>query len=299
MIDNATSLASVWAPAKVNLYLHVGPPLDDGRHPLDSLVMFADGNAADRISIRPSDVICLNVDGPVSKALKGENNNLVLQAARMLAEATGRSGLGAALSLHKELPVAAGIGGGSADAAATLKALNQYWDIGFGEEALLNLGVELGADIPACIKGEPVLMRGIGEKLSPFDMEALPIVLVNPQVKLSTGDVFKKFDGLNLGDGFSEREGPKWTGDVRSYVELLKEYSNDLEEPAKSLCPAVKDVLETLESTAGALMARMSGSGPTCFAVFDTIEEAQAAAYVLSKQNKKWWVRATLLAGSN
>ena len=299
MIDKAISLASVWAPAKVNLYLHVGPPLEDGRHPLDSLVMFADGNAADRVSVRPSDTISLSVDGPAAKALKGEKNNLVLQSARLLAEATGRSGLHAALSLHKELPVAAGIGGGSADAAATFKALNQFWDIGFGEEALINLGVELGADIPACIKGEPVLMRGIGEKLSPFDMESLPIVLVNPQVKLSTGDVFKKFDGLKLGEGFSEREGPRWTGNVRSYVDLLKDYTNDLEEPAKSLCPAVKEVLATLEKTEGALMARMSGSGPTCFAIFETMEDAQAVAYVLSKQKKKWWVRATLLAGSN
>ncbi|ACT58769.1 4-(cytidine 5'-diphospho)-2-C-methyl-D-erythritol kinase [Hirschia baltica] len=298
MIDRATSLSTVWAPAKVNLYLHVGKPLPDGRHPLDSLVMFADGNAADRVSVRPYQTVVLKVDGPAAKALKGEKNNLVLRAAKLLMDAAGRSDLGAALNLHKELPVAAGIGGGSADAAATLQALNHYWDIGFGDQAILNLGAELGADVPACLQSEPVLMRGIGEQLTPFKMQPLPIVLVNPNVPLSTADVFKKFDAMGLGSDFKEREGPDSSGGPEVLARSLERYSNDLEVPAKILCPAVKDVLDTIEKTEGALMARMSGSGPTCFGVFETMEAAQAAAYIISKRKKKWWVKASLLSGS-
>ncbi len=298
MVDSATSLSTVWAPAKVNLYLHVGEPLDDGRHPLDSLVMFADGAAADRISVRPSKAVTLNVDGPNSKALKNENQNLVLQAAKLLKDAAGRSGSGAALTLYKELPVAAGIGGGSADAAATLQALNKYWNIGFGEEALLSLGAELGADVPACLRSDPQIMRGIGEKLTPFNIHALPIVLVNPMVKLSTADVFRKFDEMKLGADFEEREGPYSTDGPEALAQALNDYRNDLEAPAKLLCSAVGDVLTTLEKTEGALLARMSGSGPTCFGVFSSIEAAKAAAYVLSKRKKKWWVRATLLSGT-
>lgn len=298
MIDEATSLTTAWAPAKVNLYLHVGKPLDDGRHPLDSLVMFADGNAADRVSVRPLKSITLNVEGPASKALKNEKNNLVLRAAKLLLEAAGRSHLGAALNLYKELPVAAGIGGGSADAAATLQALNQYWDIGFGDEAILSLGAELGADVPACLRSEPQIMRGIGEKLTPFNVAPLPVILVNPSVKLSTAEVFNKFDAMELGADFTEREGPDSSGGVEVFARSLERYSNDLEEPAKILCPAVKEVLSTIEKTEGALLARMSGSGPTCFGIFATLEEAQAAAYIISKRKKKWWVRATLLSGS-
>ncbi|MFC7291025.1 4-(cytidine 5'-diphospho)-2-C-methyl-D-erythritol kinase [Hirschia litorea] len=298
MVDSATSLTTVWAPAKVNLYLHVGRPLEDGRHPLDSLVMFADASAADRVSVRPLKTVTLNVDGPNAKALKGEKQNLVLQAAKLLKDAAGRSDLGAALNLYKELPVAAGIGGGSADAAATLQALNRYWNIGFGDEALLNLGAELGADVPACLRSDPQIMRGIGEKLTPFSACGLPIVLVNPAVKLSTADVFRKFDELGMGADFKEREGPDSTGGPEALAKALEEYSNDLEAPTKLLCPAVNEVLTTLEKTEGALLARMSGSGPTCFAVFSSFEAAKAAAYVLSKRKKKWWVRATLLSGS-
>lgn len=298
MVDSATSLTTVWAPAKVNLYLHVGKPLDDGRHPLDSLVMFADGSAADRVSVRPLKALTFNIEGPTSKALKGEKDNLVMRAAMLLREAAGRSDLGAALNLYKELPVAAGIGGGSADAAATLQALNQYWDIGFGDEAILKLGAELGADVPACLRSEPQIMRGIGEKLTPFKSDPLAVVLVNPNVKLSTGEVFKKFDNLGLGADFKEREGPDASGGPEVFARALKRYSNDLEEPAKLLCSPVNDVLETIEKTDGALLSRMSGSGPTCFGVYESKEAADAAAEYISKRKKKWWVRATTLSGS-
>ncbi len=298
MIDSATSLTSAWAPAKVNLYLHVGKPNANGRHPLDSLVMFADARCADRIIVRPQKGLSLTVEGSLSKALKGEKQNLVLKAAALLREAAGRTDLGAAISLLKELPTAAGIGGGSADAAATLQALNHYWDIGFGDQALIGLAGELGADVPACLMGEPVVMRGEGEHLSKAHMHDIPAILVNPGVKLSTADVYKKFDMHGLGGNFVERDPPVGETDVATLARSLKRYGNDLEAPAFAINSVVKEVIQILEAEEGALLSRMSGSGSTCFALFETFEAAQQAAVSISSKKKKWWVKPTMLTGS-
>ena len=293
------SLTTAWAPAKINLYLHVGPVQADGYHPLDSLVQFADVKAADRITARPARDLSLVVEGPNGKPLKGEKDNLVLRAANLLREASGRTGLGAALHLYKELPVASGIGGGSADAAATLLVLNQYWDIGFSEEGLQTLAAELGSDVPACLTGRPAVMRGRGEELTEVDMLDLPVVLVNPGVKLSTAAVYKRFDKMGLGKEFEMREPPGFADDGHGpavFARTLQRYSNDLEAPAIAMCSAIGDVLKELDDS-GAHLARLSGSGATCFGIFETEDEASAAAYALSKKRRKWWVRAVTLQG--
>ena len=298
MNTSIASLKTAWAPAKVNLYLHVGKPLEDGRHPLDSLVQFTDSKAADRISARSARDLSLSLEGPGAKALKGEKNNLVLHAAHLLRKAAGRTDLGAVLHLHKELPIAAGVGGGSADAAATLVVLNKYWDIGFSESALESIAAQLGADVPASLTGQPSLMRGTGETLSPVDLIDLPIVLINPGIKLSTEAVFKRFDKLEFGGSFELVDPPApQSADPVSFAKALSQYSNDLEGPAMSLCGAIGDVLGALEAH-GAHLSRMSGSGATCFGIFSTQDEASAAAYSLSKKHRKWWVRSTCLLGS-
>lgn len=298
MNENGTSLSTAWAPAKVNLYLHVGRAQSDGRHPLDSLVQFADVRGADRVSVRPSPTLSLEIEGAGAKALKGEKNNLVQAAALKLRAASGRSDLGAALYLVKELPVAAGVGGGSADAAATLQLLNRFWNIGFGTEALRALSAELGADVPACLSGAPVIMRGTGELLTGIDAPSLPAVLVNPGVKVATSAVYRKFDDMGLGEGFKELDPPRPTKDIVQFAASLKAYANDLEAPAIALCPAIREVLERLASDDTCLLARMSGSGATCFALYPTMEMAEEAAANIARRKKKWWVRATLLSGT-
>ncbi|RZA13840.1 MAG: 4-(cytidine 5'-diphospho)-2-C-methyl-D-erythritol kinase, partial [Lysobacteraceae bacterium] len=165
LLPNRANFSTAWAPAKVNLYLHVGTPGAGGLHPVDSLVMFADTRAADRISGRPGPQLALKVEGPGKKHLKNAPNNLTIAAAMALREACERHGLGATLVLHKELPIAGGVGGGSSDAAAALHMLNEMWGIEFGQAALERLAVQLGSDVPACVRLRPLVMRGTGERL--------------------------------------------------------------------------------------------------------------------------------------
>jgi 4-diphosphocytidyl-2-C-methyl-D-erythritol kinase len=290
------NLTTAWAPAKVNLYLHVAPPGAGGLHPLDSLVVFADMRAADRVSARPHAQLKLNIEGPGAKGLKSAPTNLVLAAAQALREACGRTDLGATLTLHKVLPVAGGIGGGSADAAAALHILNDMWDIDFGDAALESLANQLGSDVPACVRGQPVVMRGAGEKLYDVETPDLPAVLVNPGVALETRRVFQRFDEMGGLAPFQEVS-PPGPSDVRSFVGALGEYRNDLEAAATALSPEIKRALASMRELDGCLLARMSGSGSTCFALFETDAEAEAAAATLAERKKKYWVRATTLRG--
>ena len=297
MIDTKTSVTTAWAPAKVNLYLHVGQPLEDGRHPLDSLVQFADVRAADRISARPARELSLKIEGTYSKGLKADGENLIMRAAALLRQAVDRYDLGASLNLQKELPLASGIGGGSADAAAAMLILNQYWNIGFSEEALQTLAAELGADVPACMTGHAAIMRGTGEALTPVDSIDLPVLLVNPGVKLSTEAVYKKFDAMGLGRGFVERQMPDPADGVEVFARALHRFSNDLEEPAIALCSQIKDVLGLIGETDDVLLTRMSGSGATCFGIYKTFEEAERAGRYIAKRKRRWWVQPTILSG--
>ncbi len=291
------NLATAWAPAKVNLYLHVGPPGPGGLHPVDSLVMFADTRAADRVSARLQPQMELVVEGPGARALRGAPNNLTIAAAKALRDACDRIGLGAHLTLHKHLPIAGGVGGGSSDAAATLRVLNEMWDVNFGENALEKLAEQLGADVPACVRQRPLVMRGTGEQLENVEAPDLPVVLVNPGAQVETRKVFEKLDQTTAVQGFSHVDPP--TGaTVAEFAAGLKTYRNDLEAPAARICSEIPKVLAALEGERGCLLARMSGSGATCFGVFETEQAAQTAAESISARRKKYWVTATTLRGS-
>jgi len=268
------------APAKVNLYLRVTGRRADGYHLLDSLAVFAGGG--DLVSVAPEEALTLRVTGPEAAALEGEGDNLVTSAARALAAATGAA-RGAAITLEKRLPVASGIGGGSADAAAALRALNGLWGTGLDEAALRAIAATLGADVPACIASRTVRMRGIGEVLD--EVSPLPrfgLLLANPRVALPTPSVFRA-----RGSGFSVPAGPpgalRDAGDLAAWLRPL---GNDLEAAAISLCPPVAEVLGAVAAQPGCLLARMSGSGATCFGIFATEAAAARAAAALPTA---WW----------
>jgi 4-diphosphocytidyl-2-C-methyl-D-erythritol kinase len=291
------NFSTAWAPAKVNLYLHVGPPGPGGLHPVDSLVVFADTRAADRISARSAPYMMLSVEGPGAKALRGAPNNLTLAAAIALREACDRSAFGAALVLHKELPVAGGVGGGSADAAATLHVLNAMWGVDFGEAALERIAVQLGSDVPACVRLRPLVMRGTGERLIDVAAPDLPAILVNPGIPLETRKVFERFDRLGASRAFREVE-PPWGETPGAFADLLAGYRNDLEPAAIALCPEIDRALKLIRAQPGCLLARMSGSGPTCYGLFETDQAASRAALTIAEAKKKYWVRATLFRGA-
>jgi 4-diphosphocytidyl-2-C-methyl-D-erythritol kinase len=297
-VPDRSNFTTGWAPAKVNLYLHVGSPGAGGLHPVDSLVVFADMRAADRISARTWPQLTLAVEGPGAKGLKNAPNNLTLAAAMALREACDRTGLGAALTLHKELPLAGGIGGGSADAAATLHVLNKVWGINFGSAALERLATQLGSDVPACVRSRPLVMRGTGERLYDIDAPSLPAVLVNPGVTLETRRVFDRFDQRGANRTFREAD-PPGVDDLPGFAGALQGYRNDMEAAAISMCPEIRKVIQMLRAEKGCLVARMSGSGPTCFGIFQSEEAAASAEQASSARKRKYWVRATTLRGSD
>jgi 4-diphosphocytidyl-2-C-methyl-D-erythritol kinase len=275
------------ARAKVNLWLKVVGRRADGYHLLDSLVAFTD--LADEIEAAPSDRLTLGVDGPLASALAEEGDNLVLEAARRLAERAAVAPR-AALRLTKRIPVAAGLGGGSADAAATLRALIELWRVALPVEELFDLAAELGADVPMCLAGRAALASGVGERLAPAP--ALPpcaILLVNPRVVLPTPDVFKARRGA-----FSEPRPPiPWT-DLAGFATALAARGNDLTDAAIALRPVIADVLAFLRKSDGALHAGMSGSGATCFALYESVELAKHAA---ARLPATWWHHAGTLVG--
>jgi 4-diphosphocytidyl-2-C-methyl-D-erythritol kinase len=268
------------APAKVNLYLRVTGRRADGYHLLDSLAVFA--AAADRVTAAEDDTLSLDVVGPEAGALAGEADNLVLRAARALAQATGREARGR-LTLEKHLPVASGIGGGSADAAAALRALDALWGTGLGVAGLREVAGGLGADVPVCIAGRPARMQGIGEVLT--EAPALPgfgLLLVNPRIALATPAVFRARTG-----GFSSPAAlPTRLADAAALADWLRPLGNDLEVAAISLCPAIAEVLAAIAAQPGCLLARMSGSGATCFGLFPDAATARDAAAAMPGG---WW----------
>jgi 4-diphosphocytidyl-2-C-methyl-D-erythritol kinase len=276
-----------FAPAKVNLYLHVTGRRGDGYHMLDSLIAFAD--IGDRLTAEPAGVLSLEVSGPEARSLPSTyEDNLVLRAARLLAAHAGIT-TGAALRLQKSLPVAAGIGGGSSDAAAALRALRQLWQVSVGDAALRALAAELGADIPACVGGRAVWVGGIGERIDPA--AALPkagILLANPRTKLPTAAVFAARRGA-FGDPGRFEPMP---ASVVGLAQNLMRCRNDLTDAAIGLVPEIGAVLASLRALPGALLARMSGSGATCFALFRDRGAAERAREALAAAEPRWWCAA-------
>ncbi len=271
------------APAKVNLYLHVTGRRDDGYHLLDSLAVF--GPAADAVRAEVGEGLNLVVDGPFGAALVDEPDNLVLRAARALAELMEREPH-AALALTKRLPVASGIGGGSADAAATLRALNALWGCRLDDYALADLAADLGADVPVCVASRPKRMQGVGEVLLPAPL--LPpcgLLLVNPGVALPTPAVFKAYAASGAGFTPAAVMPAAWA-DAHAMARALVAMRNDLEPAAMELCPVVGEVLEALRALPGCLLARMSGSGATCFGLFASASAARGGALALAGP---WW----------
>jgi len=278
------------APAKVNLYLHVVGRRADGYHAIDSLVAFA--GIGDGLTAGAADELTLAVEGPFAGALPAPGDNLVLAAARRLAAAAGVAPR-AALRLVKRLPVAAGIGGGSADAAAALRALARLW--GVATVDLAGLAASLGADVPVCLAARASLVAGIGERLRPAP--ALPVVsavLVNPGVALATAAVFAAREGA-----FSTPAPPiEAPADAAALAQALATRSNDLEAPARRLAPVIDAVLAALAAQPGCLIARMSGSGATCFALFAGPGAAATAAERIAAARPDWWVVATRFGGA-
>ncbi len=278
---------SVKAPAKVNLYLHVTGKRPDGYHLLDSLFAFAaDG---DVITVEPAAELSLEIVG--APDLSAGEDNIVVKAARKLAAALGVEP-NVRIVLEKNLPIASGIGGGSTDAAATLKALQTLWGKTLPEEKLHALALELGADVPSCLAGKAVQVSGIGEILTPAPkIPALPVVLVNPNKPVSTPAVFKTRKPV-----FSEpMPFANDCEDVDVFVAELKKRHNDLQDAACALEPAVAEVLKSLEKQPLCLFFAMSGSGGTCFGLFRTAKDAAEARADLTANHPNWWVEQTAL----
>lgn len=267
------------AHAKVNLWLNVVGRRDDGYHLLESLVAFVD--VADRIEATAGDRLSLDVGGPLAAALQDEADNLVLKAARLLA---GRAGVAprAAIRLEKHVPVAAGLGGGSADAAATLRELVDFWHVAMPEEELFDLAAKLGADVPMCLAGRTAFVSGVGERLVQAPpLPACAVLLVNPGKVLPTRDVFAARSGAFS----SPRPVPAAWRDLADLSQMLVARGNDLTAAAVSLEPAIGQVLQALRGS-DARHVGMSGSGATCFALYDSVEIAQRAAAALPAA---WW----------
>ena len=275
-----TTRLSEPAPAKVNLSLLVTGRRADGYHLLDSLVVF--GPAADTVHASLAPDLTLTVEGPFAAGLGAEPDNLVLRAARALA-AQSRVTTGAALVLEKHLPVASGIGGGSADAAATLRVLCRLWDLCLDERALAGIALGLGADVPVCLGSRPARMTGVGEVVTA--MAPLPrcgLLLANPGVAVATADVFRARQAR-----FSQSAPlPEAWPDAAALARTLQGLGNDLEAPALVVAPAIGQVLAALRNLPGCLLARMSGSGATCFALFADPAHAEAGAALLPPV---WW----------
>lgn len=269
------------APAKINLFLHVIGRRADGYHLLDSLAVFA--GAADTLHAVAADSLSLTLAGPFAPALAPEADNLVLRAARALAEAA-RIRPRARLVLTKNLPVASGIGGGSADAAAALRLLARLWGIGAGTVDLPSLAMLLGADVPVCLGARPARMGGAGEVLAPAPTLPLcGVALLNPGVPIATAEVFRA-----RGGGFSPAARlPAGWSDATAMAADLADLRNDLEPPAVALCPPIGGALAALRGAPGCKLARMSGSGATCFGLFATPAEAEVAAAALRRPG--WW----------
>jgi 4-diphosphocytidyl-2-C-methyl-D-erythritol kinase len=277
------------APAKINLFLHVGERRADGFHPLQSLAVFT--ALGDVLDIDSAPNLSLKIQGPFAKGLDGEADNLVLRAARGLGEPN--EGIGAKLILTKNLPVASGIGGGSADAAAALRGLRQLWNLDKDEAGLRDIAAGLGSDIPACVLSAPCFMEGRGEILRPLlSLPRVPMLLVNARVPVPTKQVFAALQTRSGTEMVLPQGRFQDTADLLRFLDPTR---NDLEEPARRLQPVIGEVLAKIAALPGALLARMSGSGATCFGIFADDDCCQRAADILKQAHPDWWIAPTFV----
>lgn len=291
-------MSACFAPAKLNLTLRVGPPQLDGRHPLDSLVCFTH-SLGDHLSVEAAPDLRLEITGPFGEGLGAGPDNLVCRAAQILADAAGIPAK-AHIRLIKNLPIASGIGGGSADAAATMHALNDFWCLKLSQAELLALGAHLGADVPACLMGQPVQMTGTGETLDPIGaLAAMGVVLVNPGVACPTGPVYRAYDALGAGPSLEVQPVPR-VSDRESLLAYLREVPNDLEQAAISLVPEIAEAMAQLAASPQVRFVRMSGSGATCFALYDNEPAAEVGKDFVLKalSDRGFWVESDRIKGA-
>ncbi|MGR9475740.1 4-(cytidine 5'-diphospho)-2-C-methyl-D-erythritol kinase [Rhizobium leguminosarum] len=276
------------ARAKINLALHVTGQRPDGYHLLDMLVTFTDHG--DRLDFMPSPTDEFTLSGRFGETLAGDGGtNLVLKARDLLREAIGPLAFPVRIHLEKNLPVASGIGGGSADAAATLRGLMRLWDTSLPEEALAALALKLGADVPMCLASRPLIARGIGEKIEPVpELPVLAVVLANPLKGVSTPEVFRRLATKN-NPSLSLSPSRPQTADWLAAIAAAR---NDLEPPAREMVPEIA-VISAMLQAHGALLTRMSGSGATCFGIFATMAAAEDAAAALHDARPDWYFQAT------
>ncbi|MGR3343930.1 MAG: 4-(cytidine 5'-diphospho)-2-C-methyl-D-erythritol kinase [Paracoccaceae bacterium] len=266
-----------FAPAKINLTLHVTGQRADGYHLLDSLVVFAD--LGDVITAEPAEDTSFRVTGPAASGVPKGKKNLVLRAEQLMG-----SDRGAELTLHKVLPAASGIGGGSSDAAATLRALSEMWGAPVPDADSL---MALGADVPVCMNGQTARISGVGEYVMPVSVPNFHMVLVNPNVPLATSQVFDALQQKK--NAAMQTELPQWQ-DASDFCNWLAAQRNDLERPARILVPVISAAISQISATAGCLLARMSGSGATCFGLYGSAATAKAASDAISDAHADWWV---------
>ena len=290
------SARTAFAPAKVNLYLHVGAVEADGLHPISSLMAFAD--VGDHLSVRPADAMGLEINGPFAAGLGAGEDNLVMRAARAILAHGASPGAAFHLVLTKALPLAAGLGGGSSDAGAALRLMRDALENGLSDAALEAVAAQLGADGPACLFARSVVAEGRGERLSAAPaFPVLDAVLVNPRVASPTGPVYRGFDEMGAIGGAERPELPEAFETAEEMAGFLASCRNDLEAPAVRLTPRIGEVLETLRDEPEALLARLSGSGATCFALCAGDIEAEGLAERLERMRPDWWVQRCRLGG--
>lgn len=281
----------ITAPAKLNLYLHITGRREDGYHLLDSLFVFMD--FGDVITIEPAETLSLTMNGPFASKISHEpiEKNLIHRAALLLKNKYAAT-QGAQIRLTKNIPVGAGLGGGSADAAAVLKGLNQFWHLNLSVETLCELGLSLGADVPACIVGKPAIVSGIGENIEPITLSDIPlfVLLINPNYPLSTQSVFQTYKKSNLPFTSQSTHHAVLTNREYTFNQLIKN-KNDLESAAISLYPEIQTLLKTLQQQSGCQLARMSGSGSTCFALFQDIALTKKAEQMMKTLFPSYWIQ--------
>lgn len=278
-----------FARPKVNLFLHITGKRTDGYHVLESLVCFPSGG--DRVSVTAGDRLSFTQTGPYAKNMGEAADNLVMKAALLLQQTYGTQN-GAQIHLEKNLPVASGIGGGSSDAASVLHLLCDLWQLDVPLNDLCKLGQTLGADLPVCLHDGPALMSGIGEVITPVkSLPKLYILLVNPGVEVSTPAAFSKLTRI----GGSPDAGSFDDLSCTDFIDRLKICRNDLQKGAIELVPQIGQALDALQSNDDCLLARMSGSGATCFGLYESLEAAEAAGTEIASHHQNWWVDASLM----